>query len=133
MSDIIKTWPSFMPRRKVMQIFNNEGKWSNYYFSVGRGKPQQAVEHIWFTHGGTILGRFRVTEFVFNENERTLPRLMSIENHESQWQFRPGIWVAVCNGKFMPEPHRYRFAGFRGWRYFNFEEHISSIDSVVAV
>jgi hypothetical protein len=131
MMDIIKAWPSYFPREKVYDVFSHD--FGCFYFSVGKGKPSQPVANLWYTHSGDILGHFKIRELIFNENERTLPRLRSISNQESQWQFRPGIWVAICPGPFVKLEESLRYAGFRGWRYFDIDEHRGSIDALVVI
>src|SRR5205807_3050368 len=132
-------WPAFMERRKVMSIFTHS--WGNFYFSLGRGRPKQEIEHVWYTHQGSILGKFTIAEIVFNENELTLPRLRSLSNRESQWQFRPGIYVMVCAGPFVPlsevpgveDGGEVFHDSFRGWRYFNFDEYRNSPEAFINI
>lgn len=129
--DIIKTWPGFMDQKKVLRVFTHA--WGRFYFSVGKGKPKQEVEKLWYTHKGLILGYFTIAEFFHYEREGQLPPLRSIENKESQWQFRPGIWIAICPPPFVRLQEELHYAGFQGWRYFELEKHRESIDALVAI
>jgi hypothetical protein len=131
MADIIKTWPAFMDRRKVMAIFRS--KWAMFYFTLGKGKPAQAIEHLWFTHQGEILGRFKVQEIVCNVGQ--LPKLRSLENRESEWQIKRDRYVAVCPGPFAPtpSPDPVYFDSFRGFRYFDFHAYAGTPESRIAI
>lgn len=129
MSDIIKTWPAFMERRKVKKIFNSPV--AMFYFTLGLGKPQRAIENLWFTHRGELLGRFAVREIVCNVGQ--LPKLRSLENRESEWQIKPDRWVAICPGPFAktPSPEPIYYDSFRGFRYFDFHKWCENIESRV--
>jgi hypothetical protein len=125
MSDILKTWPAFMDSRKVLRVFNHP--WANFYFSVGKGKPKEAVERLWYTHRGRILGYFRVREL--KQNDGSFPKLRSITGEVSEWQFKPDIWVAICHAPFVRLEERVYHSGFRGWRYFDLEQYKSTPES----
>ncbi|HWQ97241.1 MAG TPA: hypothetical protein VN538_03985 [Clostridia bacterium] len=131
MSDIIKTWPSFMPRERVLKVFTH--CWGRFYFSVGNGRPKQEVERMWFTHQGEILGHFSIGEFFHYEREGQLPRLRSISNRESEWQFRPGIWIAICPGPFVALGEKLCYESFRGWRYFELEKYRGSLEALIRI
>ena len=121
MADIIKTWPAFMEPRKVLRIFNVHAPWGLYYFSLGRGKPQQPFEFIWFTYRSRILGRIEPVSLF--QNDGSLPPLVSLQNQESEWQFKHDVWIVEC----FPSMDRLRehlyMPGFRGWRYFDIDEY----------
>lgn len=127
MADIIKAWPSQMAARKVAAIFSPEGRWNRYYFSVGRGKPRQPVERIWFTWRGRILGHFEVESIVCNDG--TLPTLRSLEDEQSEWQFRKDVWIAVCHPGCRRLRERVFFNPFRGFRYFDLDSYRGSPDA----
>ena len=131
MADIIKTWPAFMDRRKVKAIFSSP--FAMFYFVVGKGKPKQAIERMWFTHQGEILGSFKVQEIVCNVGDN-IPKLRSLENRDSEWQIKRDRWVALCPGPFTwlkGEPVYHD--SFRGFHYFNFEEYSQTMESRIAV
>lgn len=119
MTDIIKTWPGNQEPRKVLRIFCLRPPFTRYFFSLGRAKPKQPVEYIWFTYRGRVLGKVLVEELI--QNDGSLPRLNRLEGGESGWQFKHDVWIAVC----LPTMERLRqhiyHGGFRGWRYFDLE------------
>lgn len=131
MADILKTWPAFMPRRKVLAIFRSQ--FALFYFVLGKGKPQRPIEHLWFTHQGEILGRFAVREIVCNVGQ--LPKLRSLEDRESEWQIKRDRYVAICPGPFAPtpSPEPVYHDSFRGFRYFDFHEYSQTIESRIAL
>jgi len=131
MADIIKTWPSFMSREKVLRIFRMPS--AEFYFVVGAGKPKQAIERIWYTHQGEILGYFNVREIVCNVGQ--LPKLRSLENRESEWQIKRDRWVAICPGPFTPRPgdEPVYHDSFRGFHYFKFDEYSETMESRIAI
>lgn len=129
MSEIIKTWPAFMSPKKVLRVFNH--RWVNFYFSVGKGKPKQEVTHLWFTHRGRILGRFKIVDVV--KNDGSLPKLRSLQNRASEWQFKPDVWVAICEGPVERIKEKLCYGGFRGWRYFSLEEYRKTVDAKISV
>ncbi len=95
MPDIIKTWPAFMSRARVLKAF---GHFSEFYFTIGPRKPQQAIDHLWYTHQGEIIGSFKVDRLV--QNDGSFPKLRSISGEVSEWQIKPDRWVAICKGPF---------------------------------
>jgi hypothetical protein len=123
---ILKTWPAFMPPKKVLQVFTHD--WGNFYFTLGRGRPKQEPKQLWYTHRGRILGYFDVGHIV--RNDGSLPKLRSLSDQESEWQIRGDAWVAICAPPFHPLSEYNRIQGrqeklyhegFRGWRYFDLE------------
>jgi len=116
-----------MAREKVLQIFTHN--WGAFYFTLGRGHPSREISEIWFTHGGEILGCFTIAAVVRNEGQ--LPRLKRLDGEKSEWQIRPDHWVAACNPPFVPAPQKAYYSGFRGWRYFDWTEYLSTIDAKV--
>jgi hypothetical protein len=127
--DIIKTWPAFMGSRKVLAIFNH--KWARFYFSLGRGKPKQEVSRIWFTHRGRIIGSFPIEQVV--RNDGSLPKLRSLQDRVSEWQFKHDIWVAVCRPPIERLGDRVYCEGFRGWRYFDLETYRQTVGAKVRI
>jgi hypothetical protein len=119
---LIKTWPAFMARSKVLEVFNHP--WGQFYFTLGRGKPAKAVQQLWYTHRGEIIGYFEIHEIVRNLGDN-LPKLHSITGEVSEWQIKLMNYVAVCNPPFHPAPERAYMDSFRGWHYFNWDEHLS--------
>jgi len=127
MAEIIKTWPAFMAPDLVRKIF--EHKWGRFYFSLGRGKPQLPVGHIWFTHRGVLLGKFTIDELVRNEGQ--LPKLRSLSNRVSEWQIKPLNWVAICSPPIQWLEERIYHESFRGWRYFTFTAYRETVDATI--
>jgi len=122
--DIIKTWPANVSARTVAHIFRphifGEQGWSEYYFTLGRGKPQKPIGRLFFTWRGRILGSFIVDRVVINDG--SLPRLSHLDGEESDWQIKPDRWVAICCCDCVPLKERVFMGGFRGWRYFSLQE-----------
>ena len=53
MADIIKTWPAATDARTVAEIFSADAPpFGHYYFTLGRGKPKEKVDRIWYTWRG---------------------------------------------------------------------------------
>jgi hypothetical protein len=120
--DIIKTWPACVGPRQTARIFSAKvPPWHWYYFTLGRGKPKQAIDRMWFTYGGRILGSFAVKEIVCNDG--SLPALNRLDGGESGWQIARDAWVAVCPAPITRIQERIFYEGFRGWRYFDLESH----------
>jgi hypothetical protein len=129
MKDIIKTWPAFMDRGRVLKAFTS---FENYYFTIGRGLPRDAIGKLWYTHRGQIIGHFAVKEIVQNAGQ--LPQLTSISGEESAWQIKPDSWVAICPGPFEKLiGERVYYPAFRGFRYFDLEEYRGTMESKVRV
>lgn len=127
MSAILKTWPAFMEREHTLEVFTHP--WGNFYFSLGRGKPQKPVEEIYFTHRGEILGSFAICRIVQNAGQ--LPKLTSLQGDESEWQIKPDTWVAICPAPFRPLEEKIFHDGFRGWRYFDLAAYHGTIGAKV--
>jgi hypothetical protein len=125
--EIIKTWPAFMPPRHVLEVFNSD--FAHFYFTLGRGKPKDEISRLWFTHRGRILGSFSIGRLVINDG--TLPKLCSLSGEESEWQIKPDNWVAICPGPIERLKEKLYYSGFRGWRYFDLEEHRGTLESMV--
>jgi hypothetical protein len=118
LAEILKTWPSSMPRKRVLAAFSH---FSTFYFSIGRGKPQRSIERLWYTHKGVIIGCFRVG--VLKQNDGSFPKLRSITGDVSEWQIKRDMWTAICPGPFERLKERVYHSGFRGWRYFDLEQY----------
>ena len=122
-----------MQPRKVLQIFAEAGRgaaFSMYYFTLGKGKPQQEIERIWFTYRGRILGSFKVHDIVCNVGQ--LPKLRRIDGGESEWQIKRDRYVVVCSD-FKRLRERVFCDSFRGWHYFNFSDYCSTPESKIAI
>jgi hypothetical protein len=120
-----------MPRSKVLEIFTHD--WGGcFYFALGRGKPQQEITQLYFTHRGEIIGHFDILKLV--QNDGSLPKLRSLSDAESQWQIKPDRWVAVCAPPFhrLPRPRLY-YPAHRGWHYFSLEEYKGTLESKVRI
>ena len=95
MAEIIKTWPSQVDARTAARIFSPKGCFSRYYFTLGRGRPKQAITRMWFAYRGRILGSFEVQDVVCNDG--SLPQLTRLDGQDSEWQIPKDAWVAVCS------------------------------------
>lgn len=118
-----------MPRAKVIRIFTHDWPDHYFFFSLGRGLPKKKLRRLWYTHQGQIIGYFTVDRVLMNDG--TLPTLRSLENRESAWQFKPGVWVAVCRGPFVRLREKLYYSSFRGFHYFNLKEHRGNPESKV--
>jgi hypothetical protein len=128
MAEIIKTWPASIPAKTTAQVFSqNHPPFCRYYFSLGRGKPKQSINRLWFTYQGRILGSFEIEEVVCNDG--TLPKLHRLDGGESGWQIRKDSWVAVCAPPCARMKDRVFMDSFRGWRYFNLDEYRGTAES----
>jgi hypothetical protein len=127
MADIIKTWPAVVDPKTVARIFSSEGSFARYYFTIGRGKPKQKIERMWFTYRGRILGSLHVEEIVCNDG--SLPRLNRLDGQPSEWQIRKDAWVAVCVPGCERPSERVFMMGFRGFRYFDYEAYRATAEA----
>lgn len=127
--DLIKTWPAQVSFRRMCRVITDPEM--RFYFSLGRGHPHQEVERIWFCHRGRIRGSFQIEEIIRYEKPADLPPVLAMDGTESRWQFRPGIWVAMCPPPFIPLRERLYMTGFRGWHYFNFFSYRRSLDAKI--
>lgn len=125
--EIIKTWPAFMPPKKVLQIFTHHWPDDKFFFTLGRGKPQHKIEKLWFTHRGRVVGHFDVIAVV--QNDGGLPRLRRLDGEPSEWQIKPDRFVAVCSPPVHLLKEKVYFEGFRGWRYFDLETYRTTPDA----
>jgi hypothetical protein len=124
MADILKTWPAFLDFNRLALA-----KFDCYFFSIGRGKPKQAIERIWFTHRGLIRGSFAIEEIAQNAGQ--FGPLKRIDGGESDWQFKADIWVVICPPPYQPLDEKIFHEGFRGWRYFDLEKHRTTLDAKI--
>ena len=129
MAAILKTWPAFMPPKKVLQVFTHD--WGNFYFTLGRGCPKRPVEEIFFTHRGRILGKFSINRIL--RNDGSLPKLRSLSDQESEWQIKGDHYVAICCPPFIRLEEKLYHEGFRGWRYFDLESYRSTLGSKIRI
>lgn len=129
MTAILKTWPAFMERAKVLAVFTHP--WPIFYFTLGRGRPQQPPATLYFTHQGRILGSFSIDEIL--RNDGSFPKLRSITNKESEWQIKADAWVAICRPPFHRLTERLFHEGFRGWRYFDLDAYRGTLESKVRI
>ena len=117
-----------MDRRKVRAIFSSE--WALFYFTLGKGKPKQSVERLWFTHQDELLGSFKVKEIVCNVGQ--LPKLRSLDNRESEWQIKRDRYVAICPGPFeWVQGDTIYYGSFRGFRYFDFAVYSQTMEAKI--
>jgi hypothetical protein len=148
MAAILKTWPAFMPPKKVLEVFTHD--WGAFFFTLGRGRPNRlfcpcadpacSLHHeerdgspqIYHTHRGRILGHFYIQSIVRNMGDN-LPKLTAIDGTESEWQIKLMNWVAVCPTQFHPLEETLYHEGFRGWRYFDLEKYRGTIGAKVRI
>lgn len=128
MADILKTWPAAVDAKTTARVFSaKKSPFCEYYFSLGKGKPKQEVQRMWFSYLGRIIGCMKIKRIVVNDG--TLPKLSRLDGGESGWQITRDAWVAVCE----PPPERIRervfHESFRGWRYFDFETYRQTPDA----
>lgn len=126
--DIIKTFPAPVDAKTIHGIFRQQN-WAEYYFTLGRGKPTQQIERVWFTWKGRILGSFKVDRIV--RNDGSLPKLSRLDGGESEWQIKRDAWVAICGEDCVPLRERVYMSGFRGWRYFDLESYRHTAEAKV--
>ena len=118
-----------MDRKKVLEVFSHD--WGEFYFTLGRAKPTREVQRLWYTHQGQVIGSFQINRIVINDG--TLPKLRSITGEVSEWQIKPDSWVAICKPPFTrlrrSRTERVYHDGFRGWRYFDFDQYAQTPES----
>jgi len=119
-----------MNSRRVLEAFTHD--WGEFYFTLGRSKPQQQIERLWYTHQGRILGSFKVARIIQNDGTN-IPRLRSISGEVSEWQIKPDAWVAICKQPFERLKQKIYYAGFRGWRYFDLSKYGESFESKIRI
>jgi hypothetical protein len=123
MPDILKTWPVAVSARTTSRIFHqHRAPFAWCCFSLGRGKPHQKIDRMFFTYGGRILGWFKLEEILLYDGAN-LPKLNRLDGGESSWQFRPGTWVAICSTPCFRLRSRIAHPPFRGWRYFDLQKY----------
>jgi hypothetical protein len=131
-SAILKTLPTRFARGEIERFFGLDGKpcWTNYYFTLGRGKPKRYdPTALYFTHKGIIVGHFLIAEIVQNVGQ--LPKLTNMDGDPSAWQIKGDAWVAICPPPFLRLEERVYHEGFRGWRYFDLEQFRGTLASKV--
>jgi hypothetical protein len=128
-SDIIKTWPAQVEPRIAAQIFSREGAFARYYFTLGRGRPKQKIERMWFTYRARIVGSFFVEAVVCNDGSLPQLKRLSEPDSDSAWQIRKDAWVAVCVPGCERPLERVFMSGFRGWRYFDYESYKGTLEA----
>jgi hypothetical protein len=109
-----------------------KANWPTYYFTLGRGKPSQTIERLWFTHHGRVRGWFKVLAVECNVGQ--FPPLRRIDGGVSEWQIQRDRWVAICEPPFHWQQGVPVFMdSFRGWHYFNFDEYVQSPEAKIAI
>lgn len=120
-----------------------------YYFALGRGRPKQAVEQLWFTFQGCVLGWFAVAEIVphlgewadfvaggTTMEEATQPKpaiTLYLDRLGKMWRPKPGVWLILCPPPFHLLEEKIFFSGFQGFRYFEFESYRKGLDAKIPV
>lgn len=127
MATILKTWPAFMTREHTLEVFGHD--WGRFYFSIGRGRPKEVLDKLYFTHRGQLLGHFGIGEVVQNAGQ--LPKLRSLQGEESEWQIKADAWVAICSPPFHRLEEVVYHDSFRGWRYFDLAKHRGTLDAKI--
>ncbi len=127
MADIIRTWPASVETRAAAAMFNEEeSAYGAYFFALGKNKPKQPIERVWFTFRGRIVGFFAVTHFVVNDGSMEVFDHLNKACGEGNWHIPRDYWTCICESGFTRAPLRRFMSGFRGWRYFNFDEYADS-------
>ena len=147
MTAIIKTLPVRFARGELERFFGTESKpcFTSYFFTLGRGRPSKTkivpglgyngapawsgIEQLYFSHCGRLIGWFRVGYIVQNVGQ--LPLLTTLDGDPSAWQIKPDRWVAVCWPPFHRLAETLYHEGFRGWRYFDLEQHRGTLEAKV--
>lgn len=129
MSAILKTLPTRFARGKITEFLN--APFAAFYFTLGLHRPKQAVENLYFTHQGRILGHFTVEQIVQNAGQ--LPKLTTLDGQPSQWQIKPDRWVAVCDPPFHLIKEKVYHEAFRGWRYFDLDVYRQSPNARIRI
>ena len=152
MADIIKTIESWRDRDRVLAWLKRRNGTPNrerylYYFTLGRGRPKQSVEHLFFTFQGRVLGWFDVEDIRANigkwaefvETGTTMekategPRAANV--YQSQegniWTPKPGAWLIFCPPPFHLLEERIFFSGFQGFRYFELKSYRKTFEAKV--
>jgi hypothetical protein len=119
MADIIRTWPANDYTKSAARLFRPQR--GIFYFTLGVGKPKQELERLWFTYRGRIIGYFRVLQVITSDEMEGLD-IRHISDHGKEWKPKKARWVAVCSS-FVRAPRRRHMGGFRGYRYFSFDEY----------
>lgn len=122
MADLIKTWPACVSAQATARMFSETvPSFHLYYFTLGRGMPKQKIDWLWFTYQGRIIGRFSVEEIIVNTGQ--IPKLHRLDGGESEWQIKKDAKVAICPAPCVRLKERIFMDGFRGYRYFDFENY----------
>lgn len=155
MADIIKTIESWRDPRRVLRFLTNhngcEHDWA-FFFSLGRAKPKQPVERLFFTFQGRILGWFDVLDIIYNSpqfeasvsggttlDQATTPdqpprQLVRYrERNGGEWRPKMDSALVLCRPPFFRVEEKLYHEGFRGWRYFDLEAHRKTLDAQVRV
>jgi len=93
------------------------------------GSYQPAIDSLYFTHKGIVIGHFAVWKIVQNAGQ--LPKLTNMDGDPSAWQIPGDAWVAVCNPPWQPLEERIYHHGFQGWRYFDLETHRGTLEAKI--
>jgi hypothetical protein len=120
-----------MEPRKVLEIFSPKITFAVYYFTLGKGKPSQQIDNLWFCYRGRILGHFAVTEIVCNVGQ--LPRLRRIDGGESEWQIKRYRYVAICDPPFTRLKEKLYHDSFRGFHYFSIDSWREQPEAHIAI
>jgi hypothetical protein len=152
MADIIKTIESWRDRGRVLAWLTRRNRTPNqdrylYYFTLGRGRPKQHVEHLFFTFQGRVIGWFDVEEIVTNlgtwaefvedgttmEESTGRQRAVSVyqDREGKAWKPNPGAWLILCPPPFHLLQEEIFFSGFQGFRYFDLESYRKTFDAKV--
>ena len=127
MADIIKTWPANVDTRAAAAMFNEvQSTYGAYFFALGRGKPAQDIDHVWFTFRGRILGNFKVDRFVVNDGSEAVFEHLNRACGEGGWTIPHDYWTCICESGFTKLRERLFMPGFRGWRYFDLNSYRST-------
>jgi len=152
MAYIIKTIESWRDPDRVFTWLTRRNRTPNqdrylYYFTLGRGRPKQPVERLYFTFQGMVIGWFDVENIVANvgewadfvgggttmEQSTGRQRAVNIykDREGSTWTPKLGVWLVLCPPPFHLTEEQPYFSGFQGFRYFDLDSYRKTLDAKV--
>ncbi len=150
MAYIIKTIESWRDRERVLAWLTRRNPTPNqdrylYYFTLGRGRPKQPVERLYFTFQGKVIGWFDVEDIVandgkwndfisgFNTMDQATGRQRVANVYKDQegdiWAPKLGVWLVLCPPPFHLIEEQLYFSGFQGFRYFDLYSYRKTLDA----
>ncbi len=118
MPDAIKTIEGWRDELKVRRFLS--ARVGFFIFSLGRGKPKQLVERLWFTFKGRVLGSIAIEAIEENTGQYD----GKLKLLYGDW--KPGRILMRCRPPFEFLEEEVFHRGFQGWRYFDLEQYRAS-------